>query len=1471
MDSVGILDYSFTAGAPNLTTAQSDMFATLTLGAVSYYWDRGTNALEAWQLGEKTTGTNFMTSGPDQLSAILRDPPGTNSHAYIEKGTTYTSTSTTSVGETVAAEMNLTTSLGPKITTFVGLGAGIITETEVKADIKLGLSSEQSYSYETEETTTTSFTERFETSSSPDYVGAMGDVFIGNSTNILYGLTNGVRIQKGETAGTPYASKDGYKIAPSAAIAYGQEFSTHFAFTTYELENIMIPKWQNSIKLRLKPKGYVVLPNEPAPVYVSKLDDTDANYGKWNLDKVFKDNSAFDLSKPYDGASYTIHFPSGWLQKGDEMKNFQDSILWANNQINTWKSVLAQNEKEKVEMKHKGNYSFGGGASIEYSEATTANTSYTHNFGFTITPSLGTVVGGEVMGIGLEFETSVSVAVETSGSTGGGTEKSKTTGFVLAEEGDDDQITVDYGYTASGTFAFKTRGGQTSCPYEGEILSKYYKPGQYVLQEATMQIEVPVINVSSASSVLNVPANRTATFTLALQNESEIGEDVWYQLIVDEATNPNGAELKIDGIGIGNGRTFLVKAKETLTKTLTVGKGRVDNYPNIGLILRSMCQNDPTGAWDVIADTTWVTAHFVPACSDVKIYAPANNFIVNTESKNGGKLTVTLQDFDVNFPNFGWVRLEQRRVGTPDYTTVRTFYPSNLFADPTNTEGTKEDIGDRAAIVYEWEMPDADGQYEIRATTASVNIEGNKIKEVLSTYSTAAITGYKDMTKPKAIGAPSPANGILGAGDELSVTFNEEVQTSMLKETNFNVTYGASKTAVPVNYVASSNKITLEYPSDYFSILEGETLNIEITDIQDMRGNKSDNIAWTALVNRNALVWDNDEIILSKEAGKTQTFTAKIKNAGTGTLSYSFSDANLNMSLPQWLSVNQPTGTLQPQASKELTFTVSAGVNLGSYNERIGITSGNLIGKYLPLNLTVTAVQPDWSVNPAHYESTMTVTGRVQIEGVYQNDKADILAAFIGDECVGKTSPMISTVNGSQHYTFLTVHGNSAHVGTPIKFKLWDASTGNVYSVIESTINGAVQNFTFAADATKGTASVPVIHNASNIVEQVIALDNGWNWISVNVQNSGSPILSQFINRVGAAGEILKSQNGYIEVENGSWVGNLASIDKERMYVAKTNAEAKLRFDGTPADAATSPIALNNGWNWIGYIPQFTLPINEALSNLTPKKDDHVKSHTAYRTYAGDGNPWIGNLDYMRPGEGYMYKSETAGSQTFSYPGTSSQIYRAPMLTSAPAQTNAGNHYAVNIYKYPNNQTMTSVVLQYGKELHSDRLEIGAFDENDECRGSILLKNYPQIAAHPYLAFLMVYGEGDGTDGIITFKVYDHDTGLEYQASNEVPFETNAMYGKASMPYQFIIGTPTNTGNIGIEQTSIYPNPAVDVVYISVGGGNAGVSQLPLVKIYDQNGALLFSGKTDRVNMSGYAAGMYLFDVDGEKVKVIKR
>ena len=86
-------------------------------------------------------------------------------------------------------------------------------------------------------------------------------------------------------------------------------------------------------------------------------------------------------------------------------------------------------------------------------------------------------------------------------------------------------------------------------------MTKYYQPGTTIM-EATMQIEVPQINVD-VPIINDVPTGGSADYTLRLSNASEIDEDVYYRLLVNDETNPNGANLLIDGKPVTDSRVIL--------------------------------------------------------------------------------------------------------------------------------------------------------------------------------------------------------------------------------------------------------------------------------------------------------------------------------------------------------------------------------------------------------------------------------------------------------------------------------------------------------------------------------------------------------------------------------------------------------------------------------------------------------------------------------------------------------------------------------------------------------------------------------------------------------------------------------------------------------------------------------------------------------------------------------------------------
>src|SRR3546814_6787229 len=97
------------------------------------------------------------------------------------------------------------------------------------------------------------------------------------------------------------------------------------------------------------------------------------------------------------------------------------------------------------------------------------------------------------------------------------------------------------------------------------------------------------------------------------------------------------------------------------------------------------------------------------------------------------------------------------------------------------------------------------------------------------------------------------------------------------------------------------------------------------------------------------------------------------------------------------------SGTVDPLGRQKFTFTVHQGLNIGSYDEVIYMLNDNDESEALPLTLTVKGEEPDWQVNPADFNYSMTVYGKLQIDHIFSSDENDMLAVFQGGTCVGVT------------------------------------------------------------------------------------------------------------------------------------------------------------------------------------------------------------------------------------------------------------------------------------------------------------------------------------------------------------------------------------------------------------------------------------------------------------------------------------
>lgn len=873
-DEKGEAEWTFQVNNPEMTSALRSAAMDMTYSensestsSTTINWKGGFDGkgnTKAIVIGAKTLGSDFVTNGPDKVLFVLRDPPGSNSYAYLEKGVTVTSTSTYEGNVTNEGVLNNEAKVGAKVITFTGLGAGVVNENDVKNEFSFGASHSETIGGTDSDTKTMTTTTRFETSSDPQYVGSDGDLFVGYSTNIGVGKTENIAVTtremylanptEYELFGSVTPESNEYLLVKTTGLGLSQKYGTMFTYPQVHIEQVLLPKLEDvrNKLLHQSAEGVdfqAMANNTKKPVYVSKLAVDDPNFGKSNNDKVFKGANA---NTPTDGPSYKIYAPAGQPLK-------EDTIMFLNQSIDNWKMQLRNNEEQKVKAELMQNHSFQGGASYEYSEEYEVGRSETQRFSILIGAQFTNNFGWTLNGTGMVLTVDESFTTEHGGEFSTEETARHCKGYVLAEEGSD-YLSVDVcreagykdgdqyikykdmkneeGQTFS-TFIFKTRGGATSCPYEGEYKTKYYEPGQHVINEATVQMEVPEITVEK-DFVENVPSGKSAYFTLYLRNNSESQDDNWYNLVIDDSSNPNGAQLLIDGAPIGNGRALLVPAGGTLTKTLEVRKGSVMNYDNLRLMLQSQCQCDPTDFQGDIYDDVTFSVHFTPSATDVSLKKPTDNWTYNTKlpttEVNGVQkhyMDVVIDGFDVNYDNFHRIMLQYKPSSGSDndWTTLMSYYNDQTLYDQAVKNGMNAEMikaADAGTIKYRWFMDDQqDQRYDLRTVgTSMIN------NEEVYNYS-AVHSGIKDMYNPRLFGSAQPANGVLTVNDEVMLTFNEPIADGLLTDNNFSVTgirNGAQTDhSVSVRLDGKNDELVSEFQRNW----SGKNLTIEMWTLAD--------------------------------------------------------------------------------------------------------------------------------------------------------------------------------------------------------------------------------------------------------------------------------------------------------------------------------------------------------------------------------------------------------------------------------------------------------------------------------------------------------------------------------------------------------------------------------------------------------------------------------------------------------------
>tara|TARA_Y100001954_G_scaffold237170_1_gene300024 strand:- start:1206 stop:10910 length:9705 start_codon:yes stop_codon:yes gene_type:complete len=647
----------------------------------------------------------------------------------------------------------------------------------------------------------------------------------------------------------------------------------------------------------------------------------------------------------------------------------------------------------------------------------------------------------------------------------------------------------------------------------------------------------------------------------------------------------------------------------------------------------------------------------------------------------------------------------------------------------------------------------------------------------------------------------------------------------------------------------ANNDQTLLTINDNLSSVEGTIIDVSIDNIYDLYGNKAKPVSWSFFVDKNQLVWADETISIEKHLGSYETIETSIINHG-GTVE-NFTIENI----PNWLSVSPSNGIINPNSSISVSMDIDPILFIGDYSNNIILTGNNGVGEKLDLNVNVEAIQPNIEVFSEDFQYDMSFIGKVSVDNVRSRDDLDILIAYVNDEPRGYASPTYIE-DYDAFFVFLTVYSNS-QFGEEISFRLWDASEGKIQSNVTLNLSESVD---FYDGSIQGSMQSLSSFNANNSLRQEIILAEGWNWFSLNLIPEGSnsynvpiPIITNNLNDNSI--EILKGQNSFAQYsENYGWLGSLQSMKLGDMYMIKIDQSDTISYDGRVIDYNNSQghIDIDAGWNWIGYLGQRPLEINQALSSLNPASGDLIKNKSSFSVFASESIGWIGTLQNISEGEGYMLNS--SDSQVLIYPENSlyGSSYRVGQSSSNDTYWKSDN------YKFESSMSVIASIDD--SRLSSSKENCLAAFSRDECRGSstTFIDNF----SNNNLIFLTVHGINSDS---IYFKYFDEKSNIIYRSNEKIEFSDNTILGSIDDPFKISF----YQNNLS-ENFEVYPNPFKNSLELEFYSTKTEIYKIEIYDLMGRQIKTLFNGSCTQGNqyldfdMSELKKGYYIIQLENE-------
>ena len=547
---------------------------------------------------------------------------------------------------------------------------------------------------------------------------------------------------------------------------------------------------------------------------------------------------------------------------------------------------------------------------------------------------------------------------------------------------------------------------------------------------------------------------------------------------------------------------------------------------------------------------------------------------------------------------------------------------------------------------------------------------------------------------------------------------------------------------------------------------------ITVRNVEDLNGNRTVSpIMWQVYVNKNTLVWNSEGIneIYNEHATSDVQIPVQIKNTSGKRHQYIIDG------LPDWLLVDQQYGSINPEETIVANFRVDESLPIGTYSEIIYLTDEDGLSEPLKVYVQINAVCPWQEVVEQSYDRQMSLRGQVVVDGIYDTNPQDKVAAIIDDRIVGLNSITFDPATGANHI-YLTIFGTAASQSKQVKFRLWQASTGRIYSLTSS------ENILFHNNGMAGLPpNSPVILSTSANEVQNLILSPGWNWISFNIipDNQGALDGLFFTETPFDEGDQIKSASAmqFAEYNGSEWEGPLTHATHKQMYMVYTqhfhvNTQIAGRRLTTDDDRS---VTLHQDWNSLPCLLTTDQNVTNAMADYVDHamEGDLIKSQHAFAVFS-ENHRWEGSLTTLRPGEGYLFKRIGQDSVKFTFRNTHG-AKQGKGGTPSPAD---------DLPRFSTNMTLVAAVQ------HPAAGQTVAAYVGDNLAGIAL----PQVVDGDTLFFITL---GADRPGPVTFvlqaggETIGHLQPVNISQNADIPYQPNAHYGTLSQPVLLALAVST--------------------------------------------------------------------------------